>query len=106
MARSPETQKSERLRQWFVSSSDTQKIVQLAWLSHELTIYGRCDWLELTGQEQTASFKRLNELQHRIGQDIGHLAQGTNRLSAEHYGLSGAASVARAPFFCSRSAVN
>ena len=100
MPRTSETPKTERLKQWLLSSSDTQKIVFLGWLSHELTIYGRCYWLDLTGQEQTASFKGLNELQHKISQDIGHLAQGTNRFSAEQiweslqqtaacYGLSG-----------------
>ena len=84
MADSPETQKLERLKQWLLSSSDIQRIVFLAWLSHELTIHGRGFWLDLTGKEQAAAFHGLNELQHTISQNIGHLARGTNHISAEN----------------------
>ena len=83
MTRWPETQKMERLKQRFVSSSDVQKIVFLARLSHSLTIHGRAFWLDLIGEEQTAAFKGLNELQHKISQDIGHLAEGTNCFPAQ-----------------------
>jgi hypothetical protein len=83
----------------FLSLSDQQKIVALAWLSHELTIHGRGFGLDLVGNDQIAAFKGLNELQHKISQDIGHLAQGTNRQGGEdilqtlrgtaaHYGLA------------------
>jgi len=83
----------------FLSSSDQQKIVLLAWLSHDLTIHGRAFGLDLAGQQQIAGFKGLNELQHKISQNIGHLGQGTNcyaseqvlqilRGKAAHYGLA------------------
>ena len=99
MPRLPETPKTERLKQWLLSSTDTQKIAFLAWLSHQLTVEGRCIWLDLAGEKQAAAFKGLNELQHTISQNIGHSAQETNRMSTEdlwetlgqsaaHYGLS------------------
>jgi hypothetical protein len=68
---------------WFSSSSDQHKIVLLAWLSHELTIHGRCFAMDLSGQKAIDAFKGLNELQHTISNDIGHLAKGTNRKSGE-----------------------
>ena len=83
----------------FLSLSDQQRIVALAWLSHELTIRGRAFALDFVGKQQIAAFKGLNELQHKISQNIGHLAEGTNRQSGEdilqtlrgtaaHYGLA------------------
>jgi hypothetical protein len=90
---------SEPFDDLFLSFSDQQKIVALAWLSHELTIHGRAFGLDFVGKEQIAAFTGLNELQHKISQNIGHLGQGTNcytgeqvlqalRGTAAHYGLA------------------
>jgi hypothetical protein len=57
----------------FLSSSDQQKIVLLAWLSHDLTIHGRVFSLDLVGEEQVTAFRGLNEIQHHISQNIGHV---------------------------------
>jgi hypothetical protein len=83
----------------FLSLSDQQKIATLAWLSHDLTIHGRAFALDLVDKEQIAAFKGLNELQHKISQNIAHLAQRTNRYTgkellqilrgtAAHHGLA------------------
>jgi len=94
-----ETEMRENLKRWFLASTGIQKIRFLAWLSHDLTVHGRCYALDLTGAEQTKAFQGLNEIQHKISQEIGHLADGTKgrstedtwdalQLTAEHYGLS------------------
>jgi hypothetical protein len=89
----PETEKTEGLRRWFLASTDMRKVSFLAWLSNQLTVHGRCFALDLRGEEQTKAFKGLNELQHKISQEIGHLADGTKAMSAEHVweGLHGTA---------------
>jgi hypothetical protein len=71
------------MKELFLSFSDQQKIVFLANLSHDLTIHGRCVWLDLTGDDQISALKGLNELQHQISQNISHLANGTNTYSGE-----------------------
>jgi hypothetical protein len=71
------------MKESFLAFSDQQKIVFLADLSHHLTIHGRGVWLDLVGEEQTRAFKGLNELQHKISQNISHLAAGTNTYSGE-----------------------
>jgi hypothetical protein len=74
---------NEPLERWFSSSSDQEKIVFLAQLSHDLTIHGRAFEMDYLGKEQIAAFKGLNELQHGIAQHIAHLAAGTNRRSGD-----------------------
>jgi hypothetical protein len=68
---------------WFRSRSDPEKIAFLAWLSHDLTIHGRAFGLDLDGNQAVRAFRGLNELQHKISQNIGHLSEGTNRYGGE-----------------------
>ncbi len=74
---------SERLKDWFLTSSDQQKMVFLAELSHEFTIHGRSFALDLTGDELARAFKGLNEFQHMVSQDIAHIGSGSNWHSSE-----------------------
>jgi hypothetical protein len=78
----PNTNKT--LFEWFSRCADREKAAFLAWLSHDLTVHGRAFGLDLTADDAIAAFKGLNELQHKISQNIGHLAGGTNSRSAEH----------------------
>jgi hypothetical protein len=90
---------SQELSNWFSSCSDKEKIVFLAWLSHQLTIHGRSFGVGSEVREANRAFKGLNELQHTISQNIAHLAAGTNARTGEfvlealdskanHYGLA------------------
>jgi hypothetical protein len=90
---------SEELKDRYLVMSDRQKLVLLAWLSHQLTIHGRAFGLDLTGNQQAQAFKGLNELQRQISQHIAHLGKDSKRYpedvlweilheKAARYGLS------------------
>lgn len=74
---------SGSLHGWFCSCSDQQKISFLAWLSHDLTIHGRGFGLDHRGDVVVRAFKGLNELQHQISQNIGHLNDRTNEYDGD-----------------------
>ena len=74
---------SEELKVRYLAMSDPQKLVLLAWLSHQLTIRGRAFGLDLTGNQQMQAFKGLNELQHQISQHIAHLGEDSKRYAED-----------------------
>jgi hypothetical protein len=70
---------NEMLKMRFLALSDSEKIVFLAQLSHDLTIHGRSFGLDLAPETQIAAFKGLNELQHQISSHISGLGLGRDR---------------------------
>jgi len=58
---------------WFCVCSNREKISFLAWPSHDMTMQGRGFGHYLEGDVAVRAFKGLNELQHQISQNIGHL---------------------------------
>jgi hypothetical protein len=70
---------NETFKERFLALSDSEKMVFLAQLSHDLTIHGRAFGLDLTGEPQVAAFNGLNELQHQISSHISALGLGRDR---------------------------
>jgi hypothetical protein len=64
----------EDLNRWYVSLQDSDKIVFLAAVSHQLTIHGRSFGIDLSGEQQVRSLLGLNEIQHQISSHIGGIA--------------------------------
>lgn len=69
----------EDLNRWYVSLQDSNKIVFLAAVSHQLTIHGRSFGIDLSGEQQVRALLGLNEIQHQISSHIGGIASNRER---------------------------
>ncbi|MGD0913583.1 MAG: hypothetical protein ABR928_16940 [Terracidiphilus sp.] len=64
----------EDLNRWYVALQDSDKIVFLAAVSHQLTVHGRSFGIDLSGEQQVRALLGLNEIQHQISSHIGSIA--------------------------------
>jgi hypothetical protein len=70
---------NDDLKNWFLTLTDSEKQIYLAFVSHDLTLHGRGFGLYLSGEEQSRGFKGLNELQHQLSGHIAGLGLGRDR---------------------------
>jgi hypothetical protein len=70
---------NEELRDRYLASSDSDKQIFLAFVSHDLTIHGRGIGLDESTEQQIRGFKGLNELQHQISSHIAAVGLGHDR---------------------------
>jgi hypothetical protein len=67
------------LNDWYVNLPDSNQVVFLACVSHQLTIHGRAFGIDLSGEQQTRALLGLNELQHQISGHIGGIVSKRKR---------------------------
>ena len=88
------------LRNWYVDLPDSNKVIFLACVSNQLTIYGRAFDLDLSGEQEIRALLGLNELQHQISSQISAIVSKCERYpedvllqilieKASAYGISG-----------------
>jgi hypothetical protein len=66
-------------REQFMNLPDAAQQVFLANVGHALTVSGRGFVLDLRGDQVVTALSGLNELQHKISSQIGHLGTGAQR---------------------------
>jgi|ERR1700691_1190703 hypothetical protein len=70
---------NDRLRDWYLALTDSDKQIFLVFVSSDLTIHGRGIGLYESADQQIRGFKGLNELQHQITGHIIGLALGRDK---------------------------